>query len=166
MIAALLLGLALAAGPDPATIVGPPANAPPPADQVEAITTAVGKRIRCPVCQGLSISDSPAESARAMKAEVRALVEKGYDEEQIFAYFEASYGEFIRLEPKAEGFNLLVWALPGGALLAGAGLVAWRIRSTPRAPPAPTAAAPAPPPVDPELLPWIERVRAEVGPPR
>lgn len=165
MMSTLLLGLALAAGPDPATIVGPPANAPPPADQVEAITTAVGKRLRCPVCQGLSVSDSPAESARAMKAEVRELVEQGYDEEQIFAYFEASYGEFIRLEPKVEGFNLLVWALPGGALLVGAGIVARRIGSTRRASPAP-AAAPPPPPVDPELLPWIERVRAEVGPPR
>lgn len=159
----LLLAVALAAGPDPATIVGPPANAPPAEDQVEALTFAVGKHLRCPVCQGLSVSDSPSESARSMKDEVRALVEKGYDQEQIISYFEESYGEFIRLEPKAEGVNLVVWLAPGGVLLVGAGVVAWRILAKPAAP------APAAPPVvveDPELLPWIEKVRAEVGGPR
>lgn len=158
---ALLLGLALAAGPDPATIVGAPANPPPAAEQVDALTHAVASKIRCPVCQGLSVADSPSESARAMKDEVKALVAQGYDEDQVISYFEASYGEFIRLEPTAEGWNVLVWALPVGVLLGGAGWVGWTVSRARRAPTRP----PAPPPVDPALQPYVARVLAEVGNP-
>lgn len=169
MIPVLLLGWALAAGLDPATVVGPPANPAPAADQVEAITHAVGKLMRCPVCQGLSVSDSPSESAQEMKAEVRALVVQGYDQEQILEYFETSYGEFIRLEPKREGWNLLVWAAPAAAVLAGLGFVGWRIRSAGRTappPPPPVSDAVVAPDDDPDLLPYLQRVRALVGPPR
>lgn len=153
----LLLGLALAAGPDPASIVGPPAGPPPSAEQVDTLTRSVAAKIRCPVCQGLSVADSPSESARAMKDEVQQLVAKGYDEDQIINYFEASYGEFIRLDPTAEGWNLLVWVLPGALLLGGGAWVATMVRR-------PTAPAPLPA-VDPALQPWVDRVLAEVGNP-
>ena len=153
---ALLLRLALAAGPDPSTVVGAPAGPPPPAAQVETLTRAVAAKIRCPVCQGLSVADSPSESARAMKDEAQALVEKGFDEAQIINYFEASYGEFIRLDPTAEGWNLLVWVLPAALILGGGAWVAWTVRRT-------GARTPIPP-VDPALQPWVDRVLTEVGP--
>ncbi len=152
----LLLGLALAAGPDPSTVVGPPAGPPPSAEEVDARTRAISAKIRCPVCQGLSVADSPSESARAMKDETEALVAQGYDEEQVINYFEASYGEFIRLDPTAEGWNILVWALPAALLLGGGGWVAWTVRrpSTPSPMPA----------VEPGLQPWVDKVLADVGP--
>jgi cytochrome c-type biogenesis protein CcmH len=145
------------AGVDPASVVGPPANPPPPADQVQALTRAVASKIRCPVCQGLSVADSPSESARAMKDEVQALVAQGYAEDQIIDYFEASYGEFIRLDPKVEGWNVLVWVLPAALLLGGGAWVAWNLRAPRIRPVLPT--------VDPVLQPWVDRVLADVGNP-
>lgn len=141
-------------GPDPAAVVGPPAG-PPLAEgaALEAMIREAGARLRCPVCQGLSVADSPADAAVAMRDEVKVLAAMGYDADQILDYFEASYGEFIRLDPKKEGFSLLVWLLPVGFVLLGGGLVWTQLgRSTP---------APAPP-AEPTLDPYLARVRAEL----
>lgn len=159
---------------DPAEIVGPPAGPPLTGEALRAKTHDVAKLMRCPVCQGLSVADSPSESALAMKKEVEDLVARGYDRDQILMYFEASYGEFIRLEPKFEGVNVLVWAAPVLLLVAGVGFVGWSMRGKPRAatPAAPTGApaaaasdAPSPetpaPPDDPALAAYLRKVREE-----
>ena len=52
----------------------------------------------------------------------------GYSEDQVIAAFERSYGEFIRLEPKAEGFNWMVWLMPIVAFAVGALLIFLRLR--------------------------------------
>lgn len=171
MIALLLLGAALAQEPvastgapalaiDPVEIVGTPAGPALTGEALRAKTHEVSKLMRCPVCQGLSVADSPSESALAMKAEVQDLVARGYDTEQVLTYFEASYGEFIRLEPKFEGLNVLVWGAPIALLLGGGGWVALSMRRGRRraVPPGAPAAAP---PIDPSLLPYLERVREE-----
>ncbi len=156
---------------DPAEIVGAPAGPPLTGEALREQTHIVAKLMRCPVCQGLSVADSPSESALAMKKEVEDLVARGYDAEQILLYFETSYGEFIRLEPKFEGFNLLVWAAPILMLVGGGGWVAWSMRGKKPAPPASpstepvgaTPASPAPPtvPTDPALADFLRRVREE-----
>lgn len=87
---------------------------------LEQRTQEIASGLRCPVCQGLSIADSPSEMAVNMKAEVRSMVAKGYTREQIETYFVRSYGEFVLLEPKFEGVNALVWILPIAALILGA----------------------------------------------
>ena len=84
---------------DPALVVGAPKDAPLSGSALETRTEDVAALLRCPVCQGLSVADSPATMAQNMKAEVRALLAKGYAEDQVLAYFERSYGEFVRLEP-------------------------------------------------------------------
>ena len=93
---------------------------------LEQRTQEIASGLRCPVCQGLSIADSPSEMAVNMKAEVRSMVAKGYTREQIETYFVRSYGEFVLLEPKFEGVNALVWILPIAALLLGAFAV-WKV---------------------------------------
>lgn len=165
-LAAPLLALALAAaapvwaGTDPSTVVGPPAGPPLSGDALTAETNAVSKHLRCPVCQGLSVADSPSESAKAMKDEVQDLVAKGYSQDQVLDYFEASYGEFIRLEPKAEGWNLLVWVAPGLALVGGLGWVAMTMRRRgAAASPADTEAEA----VDPALVPYLAQVHRDLG---
>jgi cytochrome c-type biogenesis protein CcmH len=130
-----------------------PEAAPRSGAEAEALTEAISSKLRCPVCQGLSVADSPSESALNMKAEVRELVEKGYSADQILAYFEGTYGEFVRLEPKARGLNLLVWLLPVAAVLVGLALV---LRTGRRG-----ATSPAP---DDELERYREQVRREIGP--
>jgi cytochrome c-type biogenesis protein CcmH len=90
---------------------------------VEAKTRDVAAQLRCPVCQGLSIQDSPSELAQEMKAVVREQLAAGKSEAQVKQFFVAKYGEWILLQPEASGFNLLVYALPVVALLVGAALV-------------------------------------------
>jgi len=99
---------------------------------LDRATEEVSSLMRCPVCQGLSVADSPASSAVDLKAEVRRQLALGYSKDQVIASFERSYGEFIRLEPKAEGFNWLVWLAPGLALAAGALVIFLRLRPSGR----------------------------------
>jgi cytochrome c-type biogenesis protein CcmH len=61
--------------------------------------------------------------ARQMKDLIRSQVAEGYTNEEVKEYFVSKYGEWVLLEPKAAGFNLLVYILPGVALLAGGALI-------------------------------------------
>lgn len=80
-------------------LVVPPRGAPLTGDALETRTEQVASLLRCPVCQGLSVADSPSSTAQNMKAHIRELVAQGYNQDQILAYFERSYSEFVRLEP-------------------------------------------------------------------
>ncbi len=110
--------------PDAAQFVGPPQGTPVTGDALSARTNEVGRLVRCPVCQGMSIADSPAEMAVNMKAQVRELLARGYTEEQILKYFELSYGEFVLLKPKSK----VLWMLPVLALVLGAVVVFVKLR--------------------------------------
>jgi cytochrome c-type biogenesis protein CcmH len=88
----------------------------------------IASLLRCPVCQGMSVADSPSTVALDMKAQVRELLARGYSEEQILSYFERSYGEFVLLKPKFRGVNALVWVLPLLALLIGVVLVSLKLQ--------------------------------------
>lgn len=92
---------------------------------LEAATTAVASKLRCPVCQGLSIQDSPSPLALEMRDLIKDQLRSGQTPDQVTQYFLAKYGEWILLEPKAEGFNVVVYALPVVALLGGLAIV-WR----------------------------------------
>lgn len=117
-----LIGLSLlASGEAPA---GPALSGP----ALSARTDEVTAKLRCPVCQGLSVADSHTATAIAMKEQARELLGQGYSEPQALAHFEASYGEFVRLEPKAEGFNLVVWVAPLLFLAGGVALLTRRFR--------------------------------------
>ena len=116
---------------------------PPQGDELARQTQEIASRLRCPVCQGLSVADSPSEMAVNMKTEVRDMLARGYTREQIEAHFVRSYGEFVLLAPKFEGVNALVWILPIAALLVGAFVVRMTLRRL--------AAAPRPRNVDPDL---------------
>jgi cytochrome c-type biogenesis protein CcmH len=167
--AAVALGLALAVsaaaqtpGGDPSAVVGPPRAGRVEGAALDARTKEVAGLLRCPVCQGLSVADSPSEMAVSMRHQVRDLVAAGYDQEQILALFERSYGEFVRLRPQLRGVNWLVWLAPALALLAGAAVVGWALRG-PRAT-ADAVGAPGAPdrdalPDDPALRPYLLRVR-------
>jgi cytochrome c-type biogenesis protein CcmH len=125
---------------DPMLVVGPPRGQPLTGEALEARTKEVASVLRCPVCQGLSVGDSPSPTAQNMKAHVKELLAQGYLEDQILAYFERSYGEFVRLEPARRGVNWLVWIAPVAALLLGVAVVAFKLRppKVPESPPSPS----------------------------
>ncbi|MDP9193660.1 MAG: cytochrome c-type biogenesis protein CcmH [Acidobacteriota bacterium] len=159
MVIALLLLLQLRV-PDAASFVGPPQGQPLTGQQLTQRTQEVAELLRCPVCQGMAVADSPAEMAVNMKAQVHELLARGYTEEQILKYFELSYGQFVLLRPKFEGVNRLVWLLPVGALLIGAAVVFFKLRKLEAvAVPSPEE-KPKPAPTD---DPYLARVRDLVG---
>lgn len=148
---------AYATAPDASLIVGSPAGPPLSGDTLEEATRRVSSLLRCPTCQGLSVAASPSEAAVAMRGETKDLLAAGYDEEQILLYFEASYGEFIRLEPKAEGFNLAVWGAPIAFVGGGGVLVALAMRRRKVVATAPVFTVPD------HLAPYLEVVRRETS---
>ena len=83
---------------------------------------ALAAQIRCPVCQNLSVEDSPSEVARSFRARIRELVRAGKSDAEIRTFFVARYGEWILLSPPKRGIGLAVWLAP--ALLLGLGLAA------------------------------------------
>jgi cytochrome c-type biogenesis protein CcmH len=141
--------------PDAQQFVGPPKGAPVAGAMLDQRTNEVAGLLRCPVCQGLSVADSPSTMAQDMKHQVRELLARGYTQEQILAYFERSYGQFVLLKPKFQGVSALVWLLPIAALAFGAIVVFAKTKQlsepVPESKPAP---APAP-----EVDPYLERVR-------
>jgi cytochrome c-type biogenesis protein CcmH len=148
-----------APGADPTLVVGEPQGTALEGKTLVERTEALASLLRCPVCQGLSVADSPATMAQNMKAEVRGLVARGYTEEQVLAYFERSYGEFVRLEPPLRGVNWLVWLGPLVGLLAGGAVVTFALRRSASAPG--PASAPEPLPGR-DALPDDERLAAAV----
>ena len=86
---------------------------------LEARTSVVAAQLRCPVCQGLSIQDSPSELSQQMRRVVRDQLAAGRTPDEVKAYFVSKYGEWILLEPKARGFNLVVYLLPIALVVAG-----------------------------------------------
>lgn len=70
---------------------------------------AIADQLRCPVCRGVPISESPSPLAMDMVQTIRQKLKEGQTEEQILSYFENHYGEWILLEPKPKGLNRLLW---------------------------------------------------------
>ena len=77
-----------------------PAGQPLSGAALEQRTHEIASLLRCPVCQGMSVADSPSTVALDMKQQVREMLARGYTEQQILAYFEQSYGEFVFLKPR------------------------------------------------------------------
>jgi cytochrome c-type biogenesis protein CcmH len=101
----------------------------PSPETVDRLAREIGLGLRCPVCQGLSVSDSTSSTAVTMQQRIRELVALGYDREQIEAYFVSKYGEWVLLAPPVAGFNQLVWFGPLAAVLVGLGVAALRARA-------------------------------------
>ena len=146
-----LVALALAALAPAATLAQAPAT--PLGDQA---VYEVAARLRCVVCQNLSVADSPSEMASQMRGLIRERLAAGERPDQVVQYFVDRYGEWILLEPRRHGFTLLVWLAPPVAVVAGLVLVAVLLARWTRRRPRPAAATPA---VDAAMQ---ERIRREM----
>ena len=110
-----------------------------PRDSVlEARTSDVARQLRCPVCQGLSIQDSPSELSQSMRSVVRDQLAAGRTPDEVKGYFVSKYGEWILLAPAAHGFNIVAYALPVLVVIGGCLLIAFAVKRW-TAPPADTA---------------------------
>lgn len=115
--AVVIVGAALLArgGGEPATVE----------DRAQAISAG----LRCPVCQNLSVADSPSRLAGEMRAEVEGQLRAGRTDDEVRAFFVARYGEWVLLEPR----SLLPFVIPVAAVALGVGAWLLVVRRRPRA---------------------------------
>jgi cytochrome c-type biogenesis protein CcmH len=138
-LAALLVAAAVLAAAGAARAISDPNEAlPDPAQEARAV--AIGKRLRCLVCQNESIEDSGADLARDLRRLVRQQVAAGASDRQVVDWLVARYGNFVRLSPPFEWSTVLLWGSPVLALLIGGG-IAWGARQRRPVPPVPLDAA-------------------------
>nr|BBH94358.1 hypothetical protein KTA_25570 [Thermogemmatispora argillosa] len=100
----------------------------PRATTLDQRVAEVASQLRCPVCQGESVQDSPSELAQQMRAVIRQQLQEGRSEQQVIQYFVDRYGETILWNPPRQGFSLLVWLIPPAILLGGAVLIGFVLR--------------------------------------
>lgn len=89
--------------------------------QLESRVFEIARQLRCPTCVSESVGDSNAAISIEMRQTIRAQLQEGRSEAEILAFFQERYGDWILLEPPRRGIHLVVWWLPGIALIAGLG---------------------------------------------
>jgi cytochrome c-type biogenesis protein CcmH/NrfF len=101
------------------------ATAPTVAQRAAAIEADV----RCPSCTDLSVAESNATTAIAVRHQIEGLVASGRSTAQIDQVLVSEYGQTILLVPPDTGGVPLIFIIPlvlGAAALAGVGVLFWR----------------------------------------
>lgn len=117
----VVVGVALGVG---ASRPGPPLTAVQRAQSIDA-------QVRCPSCEDISVADSSASTAQAIRQLVVARVRAGQSDQQIDAFLVSRYGPGILLRPPDTGVTAWVWVLPPvavAAAVAGLASALWRRR--------------------------------------
>ncbi len=122
--------LILAAVALAALLAAPPALAAGPADQqtIDQRTMDIARLLKCPVCQDLTVADSPSPLAGQMRGIIRQKLAAGESQDQILSYFVSVYGEGVLEYPPASGFAGLAWWGAAAIPLAGIALAAVYLR--------------------------------------
>lgn len=102
----------------PAYAVQPDEILPDPA--LEDRARDLSKGLRCLVCRNESIDDSDAPLARDLRLLVRERLVAGDSNAEVIDFVVDRYGEYVLLQPRTDGVNLVLWAAgPLMLLLAG-----------------------------------------------
>jgi cytochrome c-type biogenesis protein CcmH len=103
---------------------------------LEARAEAIGKELRCLVCQNESIEDSNADLAHDLRVLLRQRLVAGDSNAQAIQYIVDRYGQFVLLRPPVEPATYALWFGPPALLLIGAlGVVLYLRRRAPEAVP-------------------------------
>lgn len=100
----------------------------PPQQTLDQRVHTVASQLKCPICQGESVADSPAPLAQQMRGVIRQQLQAGKSEQEVIQYFQTSYGDQIVWSPPWQGFSILAWLAPIGLLLGGAFLLFFVLR--------------------------------------
>lgn len=118
--ALVVLAVALAIGS------GVGSSAPPTGAQRAG---AIDSQVRCPSCADISVAQSSAASAIAVRHEVSRLVAAGESDQAVERRLVGQYGPSILLAPPESGLSALVWLIPlvaGLLAVGGLGVFFWR----------------------------------------
>ena len=101
-------------------------SAPPTAAQRAA---AIEAGVRCPSCTDLSVAQSNATTAIAVRHQIESMVAAGQSTADIEQTLVSEYGQTILLVPPDAGGVPVIWIIPvvlGAAAVAGVGVLFWR----------------------------------------
>lgn len=90
---------------------------------------AIESQVRCPSCQDISVGQSAAPTAVAVRHQITGWVAQGHSEQWIDNQLVARYGLSILLQPPTSGLSAVVWVLPavlGAVALGSLGVLFWR----------------------------------------
>lgn len=93
-------------------------------DRVRSVASA----LRCPVCQNLSVADSPSRLATQMRATIGRELQAGRTAAQIREEFASAYGEWILMAPPKHGIDIAVWLAPLILLFGGLAIAVVAVR--------------------------------------
>jgi cytochrome c-type biogenesis protein CcmH len=82
--------------------------------------------VKCPACDDISVAQSNATSAIAVRREITQRVMTGASDNAILTSLESRYGSSILLSPSTSGVGILLWAVPL-AVVAAAVIAALRL---------------------------------------
>ena len=68
--------------------------------------------IRCPVCQGQSISGSNSSLAKDLREQVRQMIISNKSNKQIYQFMVDRYGDFVVFKPPLNWKTYLLWFAP------------------------------------------------------
>jgi cytochrome c-type biogenesis protein CcmH len=86
---------------------------------IEARLAKLSQDLRCLQCQNQTLADSPAGLAADLRREIRQQMKAGKSDEEIIAFLQARYGDFILYRPQVKPVTYLLWFGPFVLLLAG-----------------------------------------------
>lgn len=123
MIRLLLLLCALAS---PVWAVEPSEMLDDPVLEARARTLSEG--LRCPICRNESIDESNASLSKDLRVILRERLVAGDTDAEAVDYMVQRYGEYILLNPQANGVNWLLWGAGPLMFLAAVGIAGTAIR--------------------------------------
>jgi cytochrome c-type biogenesis protein CcmH len=81
-------------------------------NSVRARTDRIASDIKCPTCQGLSVKQSSAGTAKAIYSEIERQVVEGQSDASIRGYLVSRFGTEQLLRPESTGVGSIVWIAP------------------------------------------------------
>lgn len=86
----------------------------------EASAQRLFGEVLSPYCPGRLLNDCPSGAASELKEKIRVKLKNGEGEDAVLEYLYDQFGEgALRSVPKAEGFGLVGWVVPGVFVLMG-----------------------------------------------
>jgi cytochrome c-type biogenesis protein CcmH len=116
----VVLGVALAVGSGAFSTASPSAA---------ARAAALEAQVRCPSCEDVSVAQSSASTAIAVRHQIATMVARGDSDQQILTSLTDRYGTSILLRPPASGLGAVVYVVPaiaGALAVGGLAVLFWR----------------------------------------
>ena len=107
---------------------------------LESRAEALGRELRCLVCQNESIEESEAGLAHDLRLLIRRRLAAGDSDRRVLDYVVARYGIFVLLNPPFAPVTWLLWLTPPLLVLGAGGALVVRARRRPMPEPPPLSA--------------------------